>query len=139
MNKIYKPTFFRVLTNSTTNCILFVLAALFVFELFMPFAEQYLFIVAIMFLISILIAIALFTFIEHKYTYLELNKNGIRQVVVSSKKRTIFIPYDIINSVKIESYVVKVNYGDNKKIVLEYYKEIQEIKSIIEQNINKEK
>ena len=136
MNKLYKPTFFRVLTNSTYTCLAIVFFLLVSVELFLPITENYLYIMAIMIEISLVVVITVFTFVEKKYSFLELNKDGIRQVILSSKKRTIFIPYSLIDKVKVESYAVKIYYGD-KKLVLDYYKETKEIKEIIESKMSK--
>ena len=130
MNKLYKPTIFRILTNNTINCILIVLLLFIGVQFFFPFTEQYLFVVSIMLEITIVIAICILTYMEYHYSYLTIDKNSLTHFSISSKKRSVTINIKDIDNVVLEKYSIKIYY-QNKKLVLDYYKELDEIYHLI--------
>ena len=136
MNKIYKPSFFRILTNSTFNCLMFVLLILVGIDLFRPGIEKYIFITACGIEITVALAIILYTIKEYKFSYLAIDKNGITQILASSKKKTVSIPYESIKEVKVESFSLKIYYED-KKLTIDYFKEYKEIAELLQKKMEK--
>ena len=135
MNKIYKPSILRILTNSTFNCIAIVFFIIIGADFFNPNLEQYILITGILLEIFIVIVITFFTIKEYKFSYLELNDNTLTLYILSSRKKCITLKYEEIKEVKAENFVLKIYY-DDKKLTIDYFKEYKELKELIQKKMN---
>ena len=136
MNKIYKPSVLRVLTNSTFNCIAIVFFIIIGVDLFNPNIEQYIMITGILLELFIVIVVTFFTIKDYKFSYLELKDDELTHYILSSKKKCVTIKYDEIKDVKDDNFVLKIYYND-KKLTVDYFKEYKEIKELIQKKMNK--
>ena len=136
MNKIYKPSILRIVTNSTFNCIAIVFFIIIGIDLFNPNIEQYILITGILLELFIIMIVTFFTIKDYKFSYIELKDDEIVHYVLSSKKKSITLKYNEIQNIKAENYVLKIYYND-KKLTIDYFKEYKEICEYIQKKMNK--